>query len=371
MENPFEIKETTNIGIVEESTDTTNIEQTFVQQTQVVETPPQNVVEENLETPAAPPTGDTAPPVEKQDEGAEGADDDSEKDFRVNAYHAALLHLRDEGFAEEDQIKQNATWEDVEPLFEAKVRDKVESQVAKRLEAQGLNEETIMYAKMIHNNQGIEEAKEIHLMGRIAALRQVPDLTEDQKKAVVSNMYKLRDYKPDEIGVIIEDKIKQGEFDTLYEGALKFHEDKYTSLKTAEYNAIKQKEEELARFQAQQQLNLEKMLKERKIMDRSFSKQVADNLVKDIYTQNTEYEYQGKKMVGSKVDAFFAKFFQSDEHRLLTYLIFEYPDEFERVTKAKAKQDIEKEILAANKTKDIKKSKTEVEDTSISWYAAQ
>lgn len=358
MDNPFEIITTTEI-----------VEDTFSAKpdtTVVSETPP---TEGNTMV-LNPPSEGLVQEVESKPTEAFEEEVEVQEEIKINPYHVAQLHFRDEGLLSEEDVKPDATWDDVQSILEKRVSAKLEQQVAQRLEASGVTEKTLMYAKMIERNQSVQEANELHTLGRIAALREVPDLTQEQKVAVAQNMYKLKGYDPAESAIIIDKIVQDGDLDKLHETSLTFHETQYNTKLQAERSAQAEREAAIIAKQEEETKRLQKAIQDRKVLGYSFSPKVAKSLVSDIYNQDTEYEVGGEKRVGSKVDAFFAKFYQSDEQKLLTYLRHAYPEEFEAQTTKKAKKTIEEEILNTAKTKVVKKEE-ETEDHEMTWTVVQ
>jgi hypothetical protein len=369
MENPFEIVETTFLTDEEQTKDITEIS---------TEAPKIEGVEEvDLSTQRGGKAQDPNPTVvidnpenpKTLGDASDGVEAGSEEDVPgINAYYAAQLHLAEQGFLDKDSVKEDATWEDVENAFEKKVTAKIQQSVAKKLEAQGVNEQTLMYARMIQNNQSVEEANSLHQLGRIAALKDVPDLTEEQQVAVIANMYGMNNYDQEAISLIVDKRKSENKLNEEYKKALQFHESKYQEGLSVQKEEQAQRTTQIEKEQAEKTAKVENILKSNQILGVQIPKTISGKLVNEIYNQDTEYSYGGEKKVGSKLDAFLADFYNDPEKILLTYLRHTYPEEFKTSTQSKAKSDIEKQLTKALETRTEKDVKEDI--PSIHWEEA-
>lgn len=318
-----------------------------------------------VEQPKAPSQFDE-PVQEAQEQHIEEVQEhnDVPDDITVNAYYAAQRHLLAEGLIKEEDLKTDATWEDIEQFYETRVGEKVKAQVMQEYEAQGHNEQTLMYARLIAQGISPESLKPVNQLYQIASLKGRDDveLTPEQKSAVIESMYQFKQYDPNEYKVIIENAKKdEGDaFETLYAAALDYHEDGYKQIKAADEAEQKRIAAEATQKRKESEAKLKEILSTRQVGDVKFSPKSAENLRSAIYDRDVEYEYQGQKQRGSKMDAFLAEFYQSDEMKIAAYLLLRDKDGVEKTEVKKVKQEIEREILAAagiNRTQ-----KTEDED---------
>lgn len=292
--------------------------------------------------------GEDNPDVEVEDE----ADDDIP--LKVNPWFAAALTLKEEGFIPDDvEVSNEMTWEDVEPFYEEKVKNRAIEKAREELALEGFTEDELRFARM--KSKGIDPAQfdVINRLKAVVDLKSQEDVSEEYKVAAIQSMYEFRGIPADEYQVLIKDA-KSSEDETalnnLFNKSVTFHEENYEAFKVREQQQHQEYVNALKQQKKENEQRIAKIFKERKAGAFEFTDQQAQELKRAIYDKTLETKGpNGNKVAISEIENFLHNFNSNDELKIELFLLHKYKDDIKKQSTRKAKRNIEKELIAASK----------------------
>ena len=314
-------------------------------------------------------TDDTEAETEEGEESEESEEEEEEESDEndsddVNPYYALAQSLIKDGFlSEEADIDDEIGGAELKDLYkssiEQKAYDEIRAEVLEDLNTEGVNENTILYARAIQSGIDISQLNAAARIERYASVN-VESISADDRVRLVKEWHKDRKLSDEESKKLLEDvEIDEGDegVTKLAEKAKEYYKNQFKDYrenqsKLLDESRIAQKK---ARVESEKKVN--SMLTKREIRGEKITKDQAKEIKNAIYNKTEKVEVDGQTYNVTEFQKFLHKMNRDEETQLLMFKKFKYLETDRQTIKKEVKGEVEDDFLQGYK-KSVKKDLT-------------
>lgn len=290
---------------------------------------------------------------------------DSSDDEDLNIYYHIASDLKQDTFLPEDfEVSKDIDGTGLKQAIKSKLRDEltpgVEQELYQAMQSKGYNEHDLVIARALR--QGVDP----RLLSTASMYETYASMSDDidisQKEAVISQMYRSRDFHENEILNQISIAKKAGEdeddlskLEELYQESKRFFKGKYEEFVNQENERNDELESQAAENARKANELINGIIGNKSIGGYGMTAEQAKEFESSIRKPNV-IEIDGQKYQATELQKFLYDFQINDEIKLLTFFLHKFRDQQKEQIKKQVKKEVEEEFMGEYKQKIIKKN---------------